>query len=569
MNIHAVHFWPLLLLPLLGVFLLLSRRSLAGGVRSRPIVSFILRTVVFLLLLLACMDIHMTEVADELAVIFLLDKSQSIPAPLREKAVHEMRMKVAEMEEGNRAGLVVFGSTASIETVPEVKPELSRIASVVQTDHTDIGSAIRLALAAFPQGVQRRIVLLSDGNQNLGDALKEARNARANGAVVDVIPLTYTYGREVRLEKIVAPGRALREEAVPIRLVVHASEPGAARLYFRVDGAIVATRDVELQTGKNIFTMEHVLKDPGFHTLEAQVECAGDGLPQNNHAFAYTIVGGDPRVLVVENQPEDARFLISVFAESGVDTRTVSPAESPVTPAEFQNWDAVVLSNVEAGAFSAEQLRSMEAAVRHLGMGLIMVGGQHSFGAGDYNGTPVEDALPVFCEVKQKEILPNGAIVLIMHTCEFADGNLWGRRICKDAVGKLTAEDLVGLVYYDHASGCVWLFPLRRAAPKDELYDRIDKMCPGDMPGFNASLQMAYAALDKASAGLKHVVIVSDGDPQPPGGLLRSAYAKSRITISTVCISPHPGDQNARTVMRSLATATGGRAYFPTDPAQL
>jgi hypothetical protein len=129
MNLYAIHFWPLLLLPALGIFYLLSRRSLTEGARGRTLVAFALRGSVLLLLLLALMDVHMRRVADQLTVIFLLDKSQSVPGSLRERAVQEMRISLRDMKEEDRAGMVVFGATASIETAAETKPDFTRIAS--------------------------------------------------------------------------------------------------------------------------------------------------------------------------------------------------------------------------------------------------------------------------------------------------------------------------------------------------------------------------------------------------------------------------------------------------------
>ncbi|MHC4601664.1 MAG: hypothetical protein ACYS47_21935, partial [Planctomycetota bacterium] len=101
MNLYALHFWPILLLPVLGIFYLLSRKSLTEGARGRALVVFALRASVLILLLLALMDVHVRRVADHLAVIFLLDKSQSIPGSLRERAVQEMRISLRDMKEGD------------------------------------------------------------------------------------------------------------------------------------------------------------------------------------------------------------------------------------------------------------------------------------------------------------------------------------------------------------------------------------------------------------------------------------------------------------------------------------
>ena len=50
--------------------------------------------------------------------------------------------------------------------------------------------------------------------------------------------------------------------------------------------------------------------------------------------------------------------------------------------------------------------------VRDYGGGLMMLGGEESFGLGGYYRTPIEEALPVTMEVKQKVEIPSLAVVL-------------------------------------------------------------------------------------------------------------------------------------------------------------
>jgi hypothetical protein len=69
------------------------------------------------------------------------------------------------------AGVLVFGADAAIETRPNSQIDLRQVQAVVGVERTDIASAIRLGTAAFPETGQKRLVLLSDGNENVGDAM--------------------------------------------------------------------------------------------------------------------------------------------------------------------------------------------------------------------------------------------------------------------------------------------------------------------------------------------------------------------------------------------------------------
>src|SRR5262249_40105211 len=96
------------------------------------------------------------------------------------------------------------------------------LAAEVDRYHTDIAAALKLALASFPEGTGRRVVLMSDGNENLGDALAQARLAKTNGVEIDVVPLAA--GLRAGNEVLVRAGRArprVEEEArVPVRVLV-------------------------------------------------------------------------------------------------------------------------------------------------------------------------------------------------------------------------------------------------------------------------------------------------------------------------------------------------------------
>src|SRR5690606_34931051 len=128
-------------------------------------------------------------------------------------------------------------------------------------------------------------------------------------------------------------------------------------------------------------------------------------------------VKGKPRVLIVENDPRDARFLENALAGQQVDVEVRQPGRLPATLAEFQMYDSIVLSNVGAYQLTVEQMKAIRSSVRDLGTGLVMIGGENSFGPGAYRGTPIEEALPVDMEVKKHKVMPVGAVALVLHTC--------------------------------------------------------------------------------------------------------------------------------------------------------
>jgi uncharacterized membrane protein len=207
--------------------------------------------------------------------------------------------------------------------------------------------------------------------------------------------------------------------------------------------------------------------------------------------------------------------------------------------------------------------------VNDLGGGLIMVGGPKAFGAGGWIGSPVAEILPVDLDPPQKKQLPKGALVLIMHACEMPKGNYWGTRVALASVSTLSPRDMVGILAYAWQGGNDWVFPLAEVGDKKAVKSAINQMQMGDMPSLHTHLQLAYQQLKDCQAGQKHVIVITDADPQPPTPALlaQCRQASPPITVSGVAIFPHNPSDVLK--LKWVAQATGGRFYNVKDPTKL
>ena len=230
-------------------------------------------------------------------------------------------------------------------------------------------------------------------------------------------------------------------------------------------------------------------------------------------------------------------------------------------------YDAILFVNVPADAFNVIQLKAVHDAVFNQGIGFMMVGGENSYGPGGYHRTLIEDALPVTMDITKKKVLPKGALAIILHTCEFPEGNTWGKRITKQAVKVLGAQDEVGVLIFDFMGGEKWLFELTPAGDYEKMVPKINGAQIGDMPSFANTMELGLAGLIKSDAATKHMIIISDGDPQPPSPALIKRFQDNKVSVSMVAIFPHGGRDIS--TMRGIAGATGGRYYFPSNPNQL
>src|SRR5438309_9183361 len=121
----------LLLLLFLPVLFRVSQHSLSDLRRGRARLALGLRCVIFSLLVLGLAGLQLSRPSKKLCVLFLLDRSDSIPAEQQEAAVRSLNEAVRRMGPNDTAGVIVFGGDAYVEYMPSPKLKVTNIASVV------------------------------------------------------------------------------------------------------------------------------------------------------------------------------------------------------------------------------------------------------------------------------------------------------------------------------------------------------------------------------------------------------------------------------------------------------
>ncbi len=555
--------WLLALALALAWTLALAWRSDSSLVGWRRWTALGIRVTVTLLLGLALAGMRYRLPGEGINVFFVLDRSDSIPGTQQDAAREAVNTLSARKRMTDRGGIVVFGGDAAIESVANTAVNLPKVQAVISSGATDIAGAIRLATAAFPEAGQRRLVLFTDGNQTIGDAVQAVAAARPLGVTVDVVPLGAERGSDARIQKILVPNALKKGQTFEVKIFADSDRATPATLSLYRNDQLLGSQSVQLQAGKNLFSFGQTLEEAGFYTYDVRLDTPEDTVAQNNRSTGYTSVRGDPRVLVISSDPEADRPLAAALRASQFEVVVGDLSRFPGTLAEMQSYDAVFLSNVAAGDLSLDLMRLLESAVRDFGVGLVALGGDQAFAAGGYRGTPLEETLPVDMELSSKKVLPKGALVLVVHATEFPNGNQWARDIAFAALQALGPQDEMGIVLWDGTER--WLFDLTPVGDKRALGQQIMGMNPGDMGAFEGPMAMAHRALQKSTANLKHMVVFSDGDPQAPSAKLISAIVADRITISTVMIGGHVEPST----MIEMADKGRGRFYDVRSPAQL
>jgi Ca-activated chloride channel family protein len=552
--------WAVALLVLAVLALPLGRRRL--GARWR--VATALRAATLALLALALAGPQLRVPVPAVNVVFAVDRSLSMTPDGRRAEEQFLRAALARMQPHDRAGVVAFAGRPRLVVPVDVHPALGDLGPAAAPDATDIGSALDLAAGMLPADGARRVVLLSDGAENRGDALAAARLARQAGVAVDVVPILPARADDVLVDALVAPQAARPGEVYDVRAVLRATAPADAAVTLWRDGAVVATKRIAVAAGTTVVPFSETAGAPGTHRYRVDVDAVPETLRENKHGEALVVVRDAPRVLFVASA---ATALPAWLRGQGLRVDVRSPDRVPEHPAGFGGYGSIVLDDVSALDLTRAQQESIRDFVGVQGGGLVAIGGPRSFGLGGYAGTPLEEALPVAMDVRQTMALPTVAIVLVIDTSGSMDA--FGSELAKEELAKEIASSVIDLLGEHDQIGVItfdqdyrWLVPPTEARDRQKVLDQIARLKAGGGTVMYPPLRSAWEFLRRSPARIRHVIVLSDGltDPGDFRGIA-ALLTRDRITLSTVAIGPDAD----LAFMRNLARWGGGRAYAAKD----
>jgi len=558
--------WLGLIAVLVLLVVLSARRSGRPGFRS--VTAGVLRALALGALVIALAGPLVGSSAHRTDVVFALDISSSI-AP--ESITTALDFVNRARESPARIGLVVFGADSAVESlVRSGSAPLREITAQVAREGTDIGRAIEVAIGAFPASGHRRIVLLSDGRENLGDARAAAAVARSLGVEIDAMALERPTPRtEIYVERLTVPPKVRLHEPYTVQAVVHSNESARANLVIMQNGALLRETTVELEPGANVFSFVEQAETRGLKEYEAIINSDADSEPANNRYLAYVRVAGAPKVLHVVDAPEAGRYVSAALRAQGLAVDEVAASALPANLHELVDYDLVILNNVSGFDLSLAKMALLEYYVRDTGGGVVKIGGDRSYAAGGYYGTPVEQLLPVTMNVKTQIKIPSLAVVFVLDRSGSMGSKARGedkltiaKRAALLSIELLKPLDRVGVLAFD--SGRDWVVPLTEVGARRAIAERLRDLRVGGGTDLHLALQEAHRAIRQEQAKVKHLIVLSDGltEGEKDFGPLGARIAADGITMSTIAL----GADADRPLMARLAELGKGRYYHTDDP---
>ena len=563
----------LLLIPLV-VGLAFSFRHIHGMARGRKRLSFVLRFLLAGSLVAALAGPESRRPNEGICTIFLVDRSDSISDQDRRRAEQFVNDAMKSLGPHDLAGVIAFGKEAVIDTAPSGRREMGRILSKVDGSATDISGAVRLASASFPEGKARRIVLLSDGDETNGDVAEAAQVAASDGIPIDHIPLGLgDRAGEASVAGVEVPSEIRADQPFDLRVLVDSAVEQNGTLDVDRDGILVKRMPVHLASGRSSLVVSQKLSDTGFHKYRATLHAEHDQDPRNNVGLGFVAVRGRPRVLILQQNPAKS-VLADSIRKNSLQADVVGPTGIPSKAEELQVYDALILNDINASAFTPDQMKMFESAVRDSGIGLAMIGGENSFLPGGYYGTPIADALPVDLNIRQRKSFPSVSIAIMIDASGsmgmMEDGVMKIRLAAKAAeetVKLMSPQDRIGVA--GSTDGIEFVAPMQQLTNKQAIINQIEKLYVGG-GGIYAQPSMAKGeeVLDKETSQVRHFILMGDGnDIDTQEGCLEIALRMRlhKITTSVVAI----GDGKDVEFLKKLAAAGGGRFYLADKASKL
>ena len=498
----------------------------------------------------------------------LVDVSDSVS----EKQLDAAKKYVDEIEKEEGEGnlqLITFAEKPEVVRATEGALSSAIKRHVGRGAGTDTQAAMQLAYGLYPDGFLPRMVVVSDGNQTVGDVAVEAYRAKELGVKVSWRTFDQDKTSEIRVVGVIVPDEIKVGQPFEVTAEVWSTEAQSATLSLQQDefpNPLEASKRVELREGKNLIKFKSDAKRAGATTYKLRLaKFDKDTEKANNEAVMTAPVKGKPSVLYVEGgilrEPGSAGYLQKALEHENIDVTVRGPTGIPANPKELEKYDLVLVSDVPAHLMGAGQMAALDTYVSAMGGGLIMAGGEDSFGSGGYERTRIEQIMPVRFDSEKIKEQPDIALVLVLDR----SGSMQGPKLeaakesARVTTEVLSPNDYIAVVAFD-SEAQVYVRP-QRAANRMRISAEISRLQSGGGTNIFPGLKEAYEILQGINAKVKHVILMTDGEA-PMDGIpeLVQDMRSARITVS--CVGVQGADRN---LLSTIADAGDGRLYMVED----
>ena len=452
--------------------------------------------------------------------IIVLDESRSMGANYPVSAWQSSAASLAKLPPGSHYSLIRFGADTVLEVddrpITELvgQPARPRTA-VLDNTGTNIEAALLLAAQQIDSETPELVLLITDGGQTDGDATAFLSRLQTMGLPGPYLfpSATDTSGPDAAINALNAPSEVPFGSETTLVVKVKSNQSGAVRIQVRKNFEAAATVVADLVKDQESSVYVPIgFNTPGVQELEVSIFMPGDMNAANDRRHTIVNVDGPTTIQYVTSKGSTA--VTKSLLAGGWNLSIVRPEHFPQVLPLPSGPTTVFLDDVAIGDMPEPVWMALTESVRTRGTGLIVLGGQRSFGAGDYLGSTLESALPVTSEAGSP--MSRAAVLFVVDRSgsmgrESGDVTPFG--LAKSAVVAATnllgEHDLSGIIAFDIEPE-TWLTLADRDDPATSVM-RAWKDTPSGGTSIAPALMVAAGQLRDVDVDQRLLLLVTDG----------------------------------------------------------
>jgi uncharacterized membrane protein len=479
-------------------------------------------------------------------LVLVIDQSRSMPMGI---VSHKARL-LAEANSRKRAAdslaLIVFGATPLVEQFPDPsRPPQTSLGRTLNIDQTNLHAAISAALDLVPEGAAGLILIVSDGKSD--DAISDEMVAQLRRRAVPVyfqhFPLDdLPMSEDVELRSVSGPTELDQGDELRLAYQVESPVELATSLEIRRDNEMLAIVPVQLNRGTNTGTWTGATDRAGVFRYSLSLHTTNDTTAGNNRWEQWVRVRGVSTILVVNAAGLDTP-MVEMLKSAAVNVEVSAADKFDGSLEKLCAYAACVLENVGPAELGPIASQSLAAFVQRLGGGLVITGGDRSFGTGGYRSSPLDPLLPVALRpLNTSERAPQSLVVLV-------DPAAWEAQAydtqelspLQSALLALVADldpmDRIGIVATRSPEPVI--LPLTVAGKRDVRETIAHLGFSSDPVTFPRALNAAWDMLAGASQSARHLLVLTETNqlnswpPRQLDPLVNQPIAGATLTVVT------------------------------------
>ena len=570
MNIVIENLYGLICIPFVLFFLWWSIRKQVGMVLAKGFI--ISRVIICSLLIGALCSISIQVAGRNVATVFLLDVSDSM-RDFREEGVQFIQEALEELPRNHQASVIVFGVDSQMDKFLDTSKSYNKISAMPISSATNIEQALQSALAYLPEEANKEIILLSDGQENEGDMLKVTELMKNAQVDFKVYKVGHESHSEVYIDELSVPETIYKGESFSVTSKIISNVATKAKLTLFSGTEKKSEQWVDLEVGENTFVFKDIQTVGGFKNYKISISADEDYEVSNNEYTCFTTVEDAPQVLLIQGEVGDGVGIELTLKQTGGNYKVTLPEGAPTSLEEMIAYQGIVLSDVFIGDLPEGFLNHIQTYVKSYGGGLVVTGGDDSYALGGYEGTVLEEILPVDMHKKGQMQMPDVSLCLVIDQSGSMNENMGGSsklglalQASAAVVEYLEEKDEISVISFDDSYQKV--IERQKVVDKEAIQSLIYGIEVNGGTSIYPALSAAFETQLESDAAIKHIILLTDGQDRfsmgQYSGLLEEIQA-NQITVSTVAVGQGANNQ----LLDYIADIGLGRAYIADQSSNL